>query len=269
MKISPQQVKELRDRTGAGVLACKKALQETGGEIEKAIDILRAEGAARAAKRESREAREGIICLRIGEEGKTAALLELNCETDFVARTGDFTRLAEDLADLLLEQGEEALRGEETRPRISGLAATIGEKITLGRAVRWEKEGWIGGYLHHNGRAAALVEISENLPDLAGELAMQVIASNPPYLREEDVDPAEKNREWEIFRQQVQDKPEAIQEKIIAGKWRKRLTELCLVDSPFCRDDKISVARYLERQQSPSGQPVKLLGFARLKLGES
>lgn len=269
MKISPQQVKELRERTGAGVLACKKALQQTAGEIEKAIDILRAEGAAKAAKRESREAREGIIRLRIAAGGKAAALLELNCETDFVARTGDFVRLAEDLADLLLEGGEEALQAEEVQARISGLAATIGEKITLGRTVRWEKAGWIGGYLHHNSRAAALVEISENLPDLAGELAMQVVAANPPYLSEAAVEPAEKAREWEIFRQQVQDKPEAVQEKIIAGKWRKRLTELCLLDSPFLRNDKINVAEFLQRQQSPSGKPVEIRGFVHFKLGES
>ncbi len=269
MKISPQQVKELRERTGAGVLACKKALQETGGEIEKAIDILRAEGVAKAAKRESREAREGIIRLRVAGGGKAAALLELNCETDFVARTGDFIRLAEELADLLLERGEESLREEEAQSRISGLAATIGEKITPGRAVRWEKDGWIGSYLHHNGRAAALVEITENLPDLAAELAMQVVAANPPYLNEAAVDPAEKDREWEIFRQQVQDKPEAVQEKIIAGKWRKRLTELCLVDSPFLRNDKITVAEFLRRQQSPSGTPVEIRDFVHFKLGES
>ncbi len=269
MKISSQQVKELRDRTGAGILACKKALQETGGEIEPAIDILRAEGVAKAAKRESREAKEGIIRLRIGQDGRTAALLELNCETDFVARTEDFVRLADELADLLLEGGAEALEDEAVQGKISDLAGTIGEKITLGRAVRWEKEGWIGGYLHHNGRAAALVELSENLPELAGELAMQVVAANPPYLCEEAVDPAEKDREWEIFRQQVQDKPPAIQEKIIAGKWRKRLTELCLVNSPFLRDDKISVAQYLERQESPSGKPIQLRDFVRFQLGES
>jgi len=269
MKISSQQVKELRDRTGAGILACKKALQETEGEIEPAIDILRAEGAAKAAKRESREAREGIIRLRIDDGGKRAALLELNCETDFVARTEDFVRLAEELSDLLLERGEEALRADEIQDRIADLAGNIGEKISLGRTVRWDKEGWIGGYLHHNGRAAALVELSENLPEPAGELAMQVVAANPPYLDEADVDGAEKERELEIFRQQVRDKPPAIQDKIIAGKWRKRLTELCLVDSPFLRDDKISVARYLERQQSPSGKPVEIRGFVRLKLGES
>ncbi len=269
MNISSRQVKELRDRTGAGILACKKALQQTGGDLEKAIDILRAEGAARAAKRESREAREGLIRLRQGEGGRRAALLELNCETDFVARTDDFARLADDLTDLLLAGGEEALQGEEPQSRISEMAATIGEKITLGRAVRWEKDGRIGAYLHHNGRAAALVELSEDLPEAAAELAMQVAATNPPFLSEDDVPPEEKEREWEIFRQQIQDKPEAIQEKIITGKWRKRLTELTLVNSPFLRDDKISVARYLEQQQSPSGKPVEIRDFVLFRLGEA
>lgn len=269
MKISSEQVMKLRDRTGAGILDCKKALQETGGDVEKAIDILRTEGIAKAARRENRQAREGLIRLRVATGGKEAAMLELNCETDFVARTEDFVRLAEDLADLLLEKDEAALQGEEPRSRISGLAAKIGEKISLGRTIRWRKEGWIGGYLHHNGRVAALVELSENLPELAEELAMQVAAANPPYLCEAEVPAAEKDREWEIFRQQVQDKPKAIQDKIIAGKWRKRLTELCLVDSPFLRDDKFSVADFLKRQDSPSGRPVEALSFARLKLDES
>ena len=269
MNISSQQVKELRDRTGAGILACKKALQQTGGAIEKAIDILRAEGVAKAARRENREAREGLIRLRIDENGRQAALLELNCETDFVARTEDFLGLADELAGLLLEKGEAALQETGPQSRVSALAATIGEKITLGRAVRWQKEGWIGSYLHHNGRVAALVELGENLPEVAGELAMQAAAVNTPYLNEDAVPEEEKNREWEIFRQQVQDKPEAIQDKIINGKWRKRLTELCLVNSPLVRDDKLSVAGYLEQQKSPSGQPVELRDFICWRLGET
>ncbi len=269
MKISPQQVKELRDRTGAGILACKKALQQTGGAVEEAIDILRAEGVAKAARRESREAREGVIRLRISDDCHQAALLELNCETDFVARTEDFLNLADELADRLMRNGEADLEGEEVQSRISDLAATIGEKITLGRAVRWEKSGWIGSYLHHNGRVAALVELSENLPEIAGELAMQAAAVNPPYLSEAGVPEEEKNREWEIFRQQVRDKPEAIQDKIITGKWRKRLTELCLVNSPFLRDDKISVIQYLEKCSPDSPEPARIQDFIRWELGEA
>ncbi len=269
MKISPQQVKELRDRTAAGILACKKALQQAGGSIEKAIDILRAEGVAKAARRESREAREGVIRLRVSDNGRDAALLELNCETDFVARTEDFLKLADELVDRLLKDGEEALQGEEVQSRISELAATIGEKISLSRAVRLQKEGWIGSYLHHNAKVAALVEITENLPQIAEELAMQAAATNPPYLSEAEVPAEEKEREWEIFRQQVQDKPEAIQDKIITGKWRKRLTELCLVNSPFLRDDKISVTQYLDKQSAPSGKPLEIKDFIRWELGES
>ncbi len=267
MKIDSQQVKELREQTGAGILACKKALQQAEGDMEQAIDILRAEGTAKAARREGKEAREGLIRLRIAPDGKKAALLELNCETDFVARTDDFVKLADDLVELLLEQGSDALESEEVAGRISDLAATIGEKITVGRSLHWEKEGFIGGYLHHNNRVAALVELSGEFPALAGEIAMQVAACNPAYLSEDDIPGEVKEREWEIFRQQVKDKPEAFQAKIVDGKWRKRLTELCLLDSPFLRDDKISVAGYVSKQAAPAGAPVELKGFVRWRLG--
>lgn len=268
MKIQSQQVKELRDKTGAGILACKKALEESGGDIEGAIDILRAEGVTKAAKRESREAREGLIRLKISPDGKKAALVELNCETDFVSRTNDFAALADALLEIVFQEGSDGLARDETVERITDLAATIGEKISLGRSLLWERDGFIGSYLHHNGRVAALVEISEEFPEVVREIAMQVAASNPTYLQEAEVPAEEKEREWRIFREQIKDKPEAIQEKIMDGKWRKRLSELCLINFPFLHDDKITVAEYLKKQAAPSGQPVEIRGFVRWRLGE-
>lgn len=269
MKIEPQLVKELREKTGAGILACKKALQKSEGDIEGAIDILRAEGAAKVAKRESKDAREGLIRLRISDDARTAAILELNCETDFVTRTDDFSALADKLLETLFADGSDALAGEKIQRALTDAAAKIGEKITIGRSLIWNKNGYIGGYLHHNGRVVALVELTENLPEPARVIAMQVAASNPPYLVETDIPAEEKEREIAIFRQQIKDKPEAFQEKIIDGKWRKRLTGLCLLNLPFLHDDKISVADYLKKQETPAGEPVEIKEFVRWKLGEN
>jgi len=268
MKIPTSQVKELRDKTGAGILACKKALQKTDGNLEEAIDILRAEGMAKAAKREGREAGEGIIRMKVSPDGKKAALLELKCETDFVARTDDFSALADELIELLFEKGEQILKDEEIRQKITAAAAKTGEKLDTGRALLWEKEDFIGGYLHHNNQLAVLVELSASLADLAREMAMQIAAANPPYLSESDIPAEEKEREMEIFRQQIADKPEAIKEKILAGKWRKRLTELALLNLPFIHDDKISVEDYLKKQEGPDGNPVTIKEFIRWRLGE-
>ncbi|MEA1929063.1 MAG: translation elongation factor Ts [Candidatus Auribacterota bacterium] len=267
MKIDSKLVKELRDRTGAGILACKKALEKADGDIEGAIDILRAEGIAKAAKRENKEAREGVIRLKINSEGKKGALLELNCETDFVTRTDDFNGLADEMMEILFSDGPDGLSREDVREKITAAAAKIGEKITIGRSLLWEKDEYIGGYLHHNGRVAALVELSENLPKPGREIAMQVAASNPPYLSVTDIPSDEEEREMAIFREQIKDKPEAIQDKILTGKWRKRLTELCLLNFPFLLEDKISVEDYLNKQDSPSGEPVKIKNFVRWELG--
>ena len=268
MNIDSQLVKELRDKTGAGILACKKALQKSDGDIEAAIDILRAEGAAKVAKRESKEAREGLIRLRISDDAKKAALLELNCETDFVTRTDDFSALADKLLEVLFADGPDGLIGEDIQGELTSAAAKIGEKITIGRALLWKKDDYIGGYLHHNGRLAGLVELTEELPETARVIAMQVAASNPTYLTETDIPAEEKEREMAIFRQQVKDKPEAIQDKILGGKWKKRLTGLCLLNLPFLHDDKISVADYLAKQETPSEEPVEVKEIVRWALGE-
>ncbi len=268
MKIQTSQVKELRDKTGAGILACKKALQKTEGDLEAAIDILRAEGVAKAAKRAGREAGEGIIKMKVSPDGKKAALLELKCETDFVARTDDFSTLADEQIEILFEKGEEVLREKNIQAKITDAAARIGEKIDLGRSLVWQTEDFIGGYLHHNNQLAVLVELSAPLPKLAREMAMQIAAANPPYLSESDIPAAEKDREMEIFRRQIADKPDAIKDKILAGKWRKRLTELALLNLPFIHDDKISVADYLKKQEGPDGKPTTIKAFVRWRLGE-
>ncbi len=268
MKIQSDQVKELRDRTGAGILACKQALQKSEGEMEKAVDILRAEGTAKVAKREGKEAREGLLRLKILPDANKAALLELNCETDFVARLPEFAALADALIDEVIENGSEVLESEAVKDRVSEVSVKSGEKIAARRALLWEKDDFIGGYLHHNNRLAVLVELTVSNQALAREVAMQIAAVNPPYLAESDIPAEIREREVEIFRQQVADKPEAIQEKIISGKWKKRLTELCLLDQPFIQNDKISVRKYLEQQGESGGSPIEIKAYARWRLGE-
>jgi elongation factor Ts len=268
MKIDSQLVKELRDKTGAGILACKKALERSEGDIQAAVDILRSEGAEKAAKREKKEAREGLIRLRVSEDARKAAILELNCETDFVTRTDDFSVLADRLIETLFTDGPDVLAGEEIQDELTAAAAKIGEKITIGRSLLWNKDGYIGGYLHHNARVVSLVELTEKLPETGRIIAMQVAASNPLYVGETDIPADEEEREMAIFREQIKDKPEAIQEKILGGKWRKHLTGICLLNQPFLHDDKIKVSDYLKKQETPSGEPVTLKEFVRWKLGE-
>ena len=266
MKIDSETIKKLREKTGAGILDCKQALEKSGGDVDKATDRLRVEGLARAAKRQGREAREGVLRLKVTAEGLRAALVELNCETDFVARTAEFQELADWLLEKVMNEGEETLRQPETEKRIKEISGRTGEKISGGRVFLWDKPGFIAAYLHHNGRVAALVELDRADPEAGREVAMQVAVSNPDYLDEESVPAEVADREMEIFRLQSADKPEPLQEKVAVGKWRKRLAEICLLDLPYIRDPKISVRQYLGKR--PEGGPVHIRDFLRLRLGD-
>lgn len=264
MKIDTQLVVKLRSQTGAGILDCKQALQKAGGELTKAVDILRRKGLARAAKRGGREAREGIIRLRVADDGKKAAVLELNCETDFVARTPELQKLAEELLEEVYRRGSDIISETGVVRRVQETAGKIGEKIAVSRALVWEKEGFIGGYLHHNSRLAVLIELSRPAKTAAREIAMQVAVSNPEYLSDEEISSEVVEKEKDIFRDQFSEKPEAVREKIVEGKWRKRLTEICLLDHPYIRDPDISVREFLKKQDAD----LKVKEFIRWHLGE-
>lgn len=264
MKIDSTLIKELREKTGAGILSCKEALQKAEGDLSRAIDTLRAEGLVKAAKRSGKEAREGVIRLRVGDAKKKAALLELNCETDFVARTPDFQALADSLLEEVLSGGAERIREEDLLQRIQEVAGRLGEKLEVRRALVWEKEGFIGSYLHHNLKLAVLVELSLPDEEAAREIAMQVAAANPEYLDAGSIPPEDQAKEKAIFLRQVQDKPENIREKIVEGKWRKRLTELCLPDQTFLKDPSLSVGKYLRQR----GEGLTVKSYIRWRLGE-
>ncbi|HOO77436.1 MAG TPA: translation elongation factor Ts [bacterium] len=265
MIIDSGMVKELREKTGAGIMACKQALQQADGDEAKAVEILRKEGQAKIAKREGRQAREGLLRIGVSPDGKRAALIEFNCETDFVARTPEFSELADWVLGEVMGRGEAAAAGSEVLERIKDYSGKTGEKMELSRALLWEKEGFIGGYLHHNSKVAALVELSAPVPEAAAETAMQVVAYNPDYITERDVPAEVKEKELEIAGAQFADKPPEVRDKIVAGKWRKRLAELCLVDFPYMRDPEMSVGEYIRKEAGPN---VEVLSFVRWRLGE-
>ena len=264
MKVDSETVKKLREKTGAGILACKEALAETGGDFEKAVDRLRAEGLARAATRETRAAKEGALRLKVASDGKKAALVELNSETDFVSRTADFQKLADALIEDIFQRGEAAKDHPEIVEKVALVSGKTGEKVALRRALTWTRDSFIGGYLHHNQRLAVLVEITHPDAEVGRELAMQVASTNPDFVCEADIPAAVAEREKAIFREQAADKPEKIREKVVEGKWRARQAEICLMGQPYLRDPKMTVQDYL-KQKNPA---IVVKGFVRWRLGE-
>ncbi len=274
---SVDTVKELRERTGAGMMDCKAALKESGGDIEKAIDVLRKKGMAQAAKRAGREAKEGLIVARI--DGKKAAMVEANCETDFVARTDDFKGLALSALEAVLAQDESALSSEKLIDRIAELSGKIGEKILLRRAkILQSPEGALFYYIHSNQKLGVVVELSITKPqnkkhalleELGKNLAMQVAASNPFCIRREQMPSVVLEREKAIFKEEIKGKPENILEKIVQGKLEKFYQGSCLLEQPFIKDDKISVKKLVEEVSLKIGDRVEVKQFVRYQLGEN
>ncbi len=278
MAVSAKQVKELRDRTGLGMMDCKKALEEAGGVIETAIEQLRKKSALKAEKRAGRTAAEGLLGLKVSEDGKRAALVEINIETDFAARNEKFTAFVGAVLDAVYESGgdtaavAEAFAGERDT-----LIQEIGENIAVRRVARLDSEdGFIAGYLHNDRRKAAVVEISGADPVLARDLAMHVTAHDPTpiVVKPVDIDPAVIDKEREIYRAQAdaeaeadaaagkKPKPPEILEKMVDGRVRKFLSEVSLVDQKFVKDVSVKVGKLL------GGNDVECRRFVRFEVGE-
>lgn len=275
MAISAQSVKELRERTGAGMMDCKKALEETNGDMEKAIDLLRERGIAKAAKKAGRIAAEGLTA--IAAEGNKAAIVEVNCETDFVAKNPEFQTLVKEIAEHVVSQApatvEQALEqpfkgaGETLGHVINEKISTIGENISLRRFSIVEKSanGAIGGYLHMGGKIGVLVALEGSANEsLAKDLGMHVAASNPRFIDRSEVSQEEIDREREVLKNQAlsEGKPEAIVEKMVEGRLSKYFEEYCLVEQPFVKDPDKKVAALLK----DAGATVK--SFVRFQVGE-
>lgn len=269
-------VKELRERTGAGIMDCKAALQASNGDMEKAIDFLRKKGVAQAAKRAGREAKEGLVGVSV--QSASAVLVEANCETDFVARTDDFRALLNLALAEVAQQGEGAVNGQRVSERVAELSGKIGEKIMVRRAKKVLSSGALFSYVHANQKLGVVVELSIGkdalkedpaLEALGKDLAMQVAASNPLCARREEVPSAIVEREKAIFREEVKNKPENIVEKIITGKIEKFYQNVCLLEQPFIKDDKKSVKSLIEEVAKGLGDTVQVKQFVRFQLGES
>jgi len=262
--ITAQMVKELRDKTDAGMMDCKKALTEADGDMDKAVDLLRKAGIAKAAKKAGRAATEGTIVALI-EQGR-AVLVEVLCETDFVARNEKFSAYARDLAQRVLaddtldgDVGETVGAAEEER--VGELVAAIGENIQVRRVVRWTGAAQFGSYLHMGGRIGVLVEAEgADSPDLLPDICMHIAAFSPRYVTPGDIPEDVLAKEREIAEAQVQGKPENIIGRIVMGKIAKWQKEVCLTQQPWLRDDKSSLGKVAP------GLTVK--GFLRWAVGE-
>jgi elongation factor Ts len=274
MAITAALVKELRERTGAGMMECKKALVETDGDIELAIENMRKSGQAKAAKKAGRIAAEGVIVIKASDDGKKVAMAEVNCETDFVAKDDNFLSFANavvervlgsDVADvealnaLPLHEGEDTTV-EEAR---QALVSKIGENMSVRRFVRLETDGRIASY-RHGVRIGVLVEMTGGDEELGRDLAMHIAASNPVCVEEKDVPEDLLAKEKEIIEAQAKEsgKPENIIEKMVEGRLRKYLSEVTLVGQPFVKDPDTTVGKLLKSKDAGVNR------FVRFEVGE-
>lgn len=271
MTVTAGLVKELRERTGAGMMECKKALVETNADLDAAIEHLRKSGLAQADKKASRVAAEGKIALAQSADGKQAVMVEVNCETDFVAKDDSFNKFADavainalsgsvaDVAALMATQSN----GSSLEEARQALVAKIGENIQVRRFERKSTTGNLGAYLH-GGKIGVLVDLEGGDAELAKDIAMHIAALNPAFVAESDVPAEFLAKEKEILLAQVEnsDKPADIIEKMVSGRLRKQLAEITLLGQPFVKDGDITVAKLLQQKQAT----VK--GFNRLVVGE-
>ena len=273
--VTASLVKELREKTGAGMMDCKKVLTETDGDMEKAIELLRERGIAKAAKKSGRVAAEGLVEAVISEDGKTGAIIEVNSETDFVAKNEEFKTFVENVANQVLKTNpkdvEELLaqpamfeEGKTVQESLVGKIATIGENLTIRRFARFESEGLVEKYIHGDGKIAVLVNMKKGDSTVAKDICMQIAAARPEYLNEESV-PAERiEKEKEILKIQTMNegKPEAIAEKIVEGRIGKFFSEICLLDQQFVKNPDIKVSQLLKEKDA------EVVEFARFEKGE-
>lgn len=283
--ISAAMVKDLRERTGAGMMDCKKALTETNGDIEAAIDYLREKGLSKAAKKSGRIAAEGIVAIGYSADGKQGAIIEVNSETDFVAKNEEFVNMVNSFVEVVLANDfatvEELLAaklGDGTvQDELTAKIAKIGENMTIRRFNKFAAEGSVcAGYIHGAGKIGVLVEFAaagadvEVVKTMGRDVAMQVASMNPQFVDEKDIDPEYMEREKKILVQQAlnEGKPADIVEKMVVGRLKKELKETCLVEQKFVKNGDISVAEYVKQIAKAAGADVTVKAFVRYEVGE-
>lgn len=286
-EISASMVMKLRKMSGQGMMDCKKALEEANGDVEQAIDILRKKGLATLAKRSERETSEGIVVGRKSEDGKTAAMAILCCETDFVAKNADFAAAAETLADYALacpaDEGvenllETSVDGKKFSDILAEIVSKTGEKTQVGDFAKYklDKTGLISTYIHFNSKVGTMVEIETSdektaaekaLQQTAADIAMHITATKPLALDKDGVSTEAIEREKGIFAEQVKNKPANIIDKIVEGKMKKFFAENCLVEQQFVKDDSKTVNQVLSEVAKGAGGEAKIKRFVRFEVG--
>jgi elongation factor Ts len=286
MAITADMVKKLRDQTGAGMMECKNALTEANGDFEDANTILRKRGLASAAKKAGRTASEGLIASTVAADHSTGILAEVNCESDFVARTPDFQQLMQHVLAEIEKAGSVATEAWLKDPQgpviklVAPVIAKLGENIAVSRFVRYAGTGYVGQYIHLGGKLGVMVEIAGVTPDIAKrdelqtlvkELAMQIAAASPTYVSRERVPSEILDKERAIYRAQMENsgKPASVLEKIVEGKLGSYYKQVVLPDQESIRDPKMSVKDVLAQASKTLGASVSVTRFARLKVGEA
>ncbi len=282
MEVTAQMVKELRTRTGAGIMDCKEALKENEGDFEEAVRYLREKGLSSAAKKAGRAASEGQVYASLGEGGRMGVIVEVNCETDFVARTEDFQSLLETVANHAKDNGGDGLSGALKEVTTEAIAK-LGENIIVARGQRLSLEdgdaGKVVSYIHPGGRIGVLLDLRCEAPEKASDsafagtahdLAMHIAASSPQFLSEDQIPEVVLQSEREILLAQQKDsgKPENILEKIVEGRINKYKKEICLLDQLFVKDTDKTVQAYLKDRSAELGEEIRVSSWARFQLGE-
>ena len=273
--ITASQVKELREKTGAGMMDCKKVLTETNGDEEKAIELLRERGIAKAAKKSDRIAAEGLVETYISEDGKVGVVVEVNAETDFVAKNEEFRSFVKDVAEQVAKENPvdvEALLNQKSIREsdktvsevLTNKIATIGENMSIRRFVRFETNNLLESYIHGDGKIAVLVEMENGTPELAKDICMQIAAARPEFLDRASVPADRLAKEMEILKAQAMNegKPAEIAEKVVQGRINKFYSEVCLVEQEFVKDPDTKIGKLVE------SKGAKIVRFARFEKGE-
>jgi len=285
MAVTALMVKELRERTGAGMMDCKKVLEETDGDMDRAIEVLREKGLAKAAKKAGRVASEGLVRLAFSPDGKASAMVEVNSETDFVAKNQDFVDFVEHLSVMSLEAADTnveiflglAYKNEGTVQEVlSNKIATIGENLSVRRIHKGNTPGVVYvGYTHGNGKIGVIIGLkteasAEEVAVVGKDVAMQVASMNPKFIDETSVDPEYLESEKKILIQQAlnEGKSADIVEKMVVGRLKKELKETCLVEQKFVKNGDMSVKEYVESVGKQIGKSIEVAEMIRFEVGE-
>ena len=272
--ITAELVKELREKTGAGMMDCKKVLTETDGDMEKAMDLLRERGIAKAAKKSSRVAAEGLVAAYVSEDKKVGSVVEVNSETDFVAKNEEFRAFVNDIAKQVATKNpatveellsQKYLDTESTVQEVlTSKIATIGENMSVRRFARYEAQGLVESYIHGDGKIAVLVNFEKGEETLAKDVCMQIAAAKPEYLSREEVPAEAVQKEMEILKVQAMNegKPAEIAEKMVQGRIGKFYSEICLLDQEFVKDASMKVGDLIKSKDG------KIVAFSRFEKGE-